>query len=197
MSGYGLEGTYEQFVPWLEKYVSILLCLDTGWKVRGSISWLAFFIVSILLCLDTGWKQFLQVAIHDGRYLFQSSYVWIRAGRNIRTIRSLAWKIRFNPLMSGYGLEEIDCAIVECLCGDVSILLCLDTGWKIVFTLVNDFNNSFNPLMSGYGLEAPFNGRMRVHKNSFNPLMSGYGLEECQNRWRKTQGNRLNPFISG
>ena len=46
--------------------------------------------VSILLCLDTGWKQFLQVAIHDGRYLFQSSYVWIRAGRNIRTIRSLA-----------------------------------------------------------------------------------------------------------
>ena len=37
--------------------------------------------------------------------------------------------IRFNPLMSGYGLEDPE-KPGKINSGLVSILLCLDTGWK-------------------------------------------------------------------
>ena len=83
--------------------------------------------------------------------LFQSSYVWIRAGRTFVPPTN-AGTTSFNPLMSGYGLEGINpcscCGKIpfqssyvwiragsfkgfgSVVCANVSILLCLDTGWK-------------------------------------------------------------------
>ena len=83
--------------------VSILLCLDTGWKLEIIFVNSEEAAVSILLCLDTGWKP-----IYKSKRFRESG---------------------FNPLMSGYGLE----AFYKLLGFEnekVSILLCLDTGWK-------------------------------------------------------------------
>ena len=90
--------------------VSILLCLDTGWKgllkntrelshgfnplmsgyglegMRPSMKVLSTERVSILLCLDTGWKTLSKVVLTQ-LHSFQSSYVWIRAGRNYPSLK--------------------------------------------------------------------------------------------------------------
>ena len=81
MSGYGLEGMNTSYETLIKSDVSILLCLDTGWKPGRR-----------------RWKRL--------RPLFQSSYVWIRAGRRLDT-SLYVFAQRFNPLMSGYGPEDL------------------------------------------------------------------------------------------
>ena len=63
----------------------------------------ACVVVSILILLDTGWKQYE----HDEDDASQ----------------------RFNPHLTGYGLEG-DITNIPQIAQEVSILILLDTGWK-------------------------------------------------------------------
>ena len=95
--------------------VSILLCLDTGWKCQGVCRLLPYGGFNPLM---SGYG--LEANIHcfkENRHRrFQSSYVWIRAGSKHFISIGIESYRRFNPLMSGYGLEVLvwtDCLLLR------------------------------------------------------------------------------------
>ena len=108
---------------------------------------------------------------------------------------------RFNPHLTGYGLEEsyicwrtIINSLVSILilldtgwkCGNfgkflfagtVSILILLDTGWKQKVLYEGVLYAGFNPHLTGYGLEESGQYSQVNPVNCFNPHLTGYGLE--------------------
>ncbi len=107
--------------------------------------------VSILILLDTGWKMEIRWYSFIGRK-FQSSSYWIRAGRqdgcsitnsngmvSILILLDTGWKSMIRPLvasftgfnhLTGYGLEGKPALFFVSDSIHVSILILLDTGWK-------------------------------------------------------------------
>ncbi len=107
--------------------------------------------------------------------MFQSSSYWIRAGRKLDA-ESIRKRIRFNPHLTGYGLEGLALPELRRM-GTVSILILLDTGWKQSKCERVAFGGGFNPHLTGYGLEAVYKNALSTKAKSFNPHLTGYGLE--------------------
>ena len=81
MSGYGLE-----VLPFIYE-------LDEVDEFQSSYVWIR------------AGRTYLHYSIMLVREAFQSSYVWIRAGR-VNPLNAGKLRLCFNPLMSGYGLED-------------------------------------------------------------------------------------------
>ena len=120
--------------------VSILLSLDTGWKKLRNRGGGQLGEVSILLSLDTGWKSLTtetQVLV-----LIVSILLSLDTGWKLSSSPFAGWPGCFNPLKSGYGLEEITGNCFDGFC-KVSILLSLDTGWKHFSCIVSSLQLLF------------------------------------------------------
>ncbi len=126
-------GTYEVTVV---NGVSILILLDTGWKLFGIDNWLnvtmfqssSYWIragSSITRNAQTAWSSFnphlTGYGLEDGvpgvlmfpRQRFQSSSYWIRAGSFGARLRWCRYRQVFNPHLTGYGLEVLWLGVVQ------------------------------------------------------------------------------------
>ena len=110
--------------------VSILFCLEHGWKAPTTNVAIWSRMVSILFCLEHGWKPRGRRSCQGGVW-FQSSSVWSMAGSQ-------------------------DCFHLV-TAQPVSILFCLEHGWKLLQQFRHTPGPSFNPLLSGAWLEAEWN----------------------------------------
>ncbi len=104
LSGYGLEGWSETAnIKQYSKFQSSYVWIRSGRKngILYTTNTLEF--QSSYVWIRSGSRFSITTCVFYLNW-FQSSYVWIRSGRRRKKTGQLVWP-RFNPLMSGYGLE--------------------------------------------------------------------------------------------
>ena len=87
----------------------------------------------------------------------------------------------FNPHLTGYGLEAKQAEQRVEQAETVSILILLDTGWKDTVLRFHRIFAGFNPHLTGYGLEGVKKTAEYQGGYCFNPHLTGYGLEVTAN----------------
>ena len=92
-------------------------------------------------------------------------------------LREFRPRIRFNPHLTGYGLEvwqTMFTAFQAVLFQSSSYWI--RAGRNAILDMIEFYRNCFNPHLTGYGLEAEQFTKEELL--SFNPHLTGYGLEE-------------------